>query len=61
MCSPQEKKVSSPPFNGVNKGKRKTYKLKRCLNPGLKQQLITSAFSPRVTKEGEGGQGKDQV
>ena len=61
MCSPQEKKVSSPPFNGVNKGKRKTYKLKRCLNPGLKQQLITSAFSPRVTKEGEGSQGKDQV
>ena len=43
--------VKSPPSGGVKKGSRKKCKAKRSLKPGLKQQLITSSFSPRVDKK----------
>ena len=55
--SPFRHNKTSPPKGGINKKRRRVVKPKRVFDDNKKQLLITSSFSPRVTRKEKDGRG----
>ena len=55
MNSPFRHSKTSPPKGGTNKKRRRVVKPKRVFDDNKKQLLITSSFSPRVTRKEKDG------